>query len=183
MREIHLYFDDALVRDVLINIQPQQIDDAVIHYTQLGEYRIAATLLQLAGALAASPVVDVAPGPLVPIPPRDVAGQAAHGAQWTRGTRDGRRAAAESPLQETPFQQAALQLVRPGDTAVIPLPESHAPTMCTFHVQGAPCGELVRWSEVNGWYHVSDRQLGASAHPATPGPVVRGVERPATPGA
>lgn len=30
------------------------------------------------------------------------------------------------------------------------------------------CGELIRWSQVNGWYHVSDAQLGTSAHPATP---------------
>lgn len=30
------------------------------------------------------------------------------------------------------------------------------------------CGEMIRWSQVNGWYHVSDAHLGTSAHPATP---------------
>lgn len=65
-------------------------------------------------------------------------------------------------------------------TEIISMPESHAPTTCTYVVPQAVdvddtdvmfCGEMIRWSEVNGWHHVSDRWMGSSAHPATPGPV------------
>jgi hypothetical protein len=73
---------------------------------------------------------------------------------------------------------AVMRPVRPDDTASIPLPESHAPTTCVYawdiSTYGEPgremvCGELIRWSEPNGWYHVNDKPLGKpSDHTATP---------------
>lgn len=73
-----------------------------------------------------------------------------------------------------------------GDTATIPVvpgarASSHAPTSCVHPVMGGnggqvPCGELIQWREFpivdersTGWYHASDRWLGANNHPATPG--------------
>lgn len=63
---------------------------------------------------------------------------------------------------------------------------SHAPTQCAAMVAGAlgglvsRCGELIRWHDnrgfgdtPSGWYHESDRWLGANNHPATP-PVLVG---------
>lgn len=61
-----------------------------------------------------------------------------------------------------------------------------APTTCDFFVPderdnplnrslreqgispGQTCGEVIRWSQANGWTHESDLALGESAHRATP---------------
>lgn len=64
--------------------------------------------------------------------------------------------------------------------------EPKAPTTCDFFVPderdnplnrslrdqgivpGQTCGEVIRWSQANGWTHESDLALGESSHRATP---------------
>jgi len=106
---------------------------------------------------------------------RDAARSAARAVAFTRGARDGRQAYVEDPRLPLPGDATAVipayrlgDVVAAGDMTPLDPPISHAPTECTFQVQGAPCGELIRYSDVDGWYHVSDRHLGASAHPALP---------------
>lgn len=158
------------VQKVLEQLTAVDAAIAAGRYGLQGEYRIAATLLQLAGALQAREP-QPAPAPL---------------------TYDTAYAPAGEPLQAAPSAAPQLAATAAGffrqagrgrrrgrglaDTAVIPLPvhESHAPTECVFQIGGRPCAELIRWSEVNGWYHVQDRQLGAASHRATPGPTVGG---------
>lgn len=161
MSDIQKMLDDLTAVDAAI---------AAGRYALQGEYRIAATLLQLAGALQAREP-QPAPAPLTyqtayvpaddPTPQQAPADLAASAFWFLRAARRGRREATSTAI---------------ADTAVIPLPvhESHAPTDCVFQIGGTPCGELIRWSEANGWYHVQDRRLGAASHRATPGPTVGG---------
>ncbi len=188
MSDVQKMLDDLTAVDAAI---------AAGRYALNGEYRIAATLLQLAGALQArepqpapAPLtyqaayvhaedptqVELCTDPHMPphrrfthpvgcatcsAPPKSPSDLAASAFWFLRAARRGRREGAQTAI---------------ADTAVIPLPvhESHAPTDCVFQIGGVPCGELIRWSDVNGWYHVQDRQLGAASHRATPGPTVGG---------
>lgn len=88
-----------------------------------------------------------------PAPKRHPALAAAHAVQFTKGAQRG-------------------HVVGRGDATMVPL----VPTVCQrADPQGAVCGEVIRWSEANGWYHVGDHALGQAGHSATPPPVAPGV--------
>lgn len=164
MSDVQMMLESLTARDAAI---------AASRAALAGQHRRGCALLQLAAALEAlqpptAPRIAYVAADDTPVSDHDLAQLrkhfhapklAANAVKFLRASHRGRR-----------DTQAAA-----GDTAVIPLPahESHAPTDCTFHVHGIPCGELIRWSEANGWYHVSDRHLGAAAHPATPGAITR----------
>lgn len=86
-------------------------------------------------------------------PKRHPALTAAHAVQFTCGARDG-------------------HIDGRKDSTIVPL----VPTVCQRADQsGTVCGEVIRWSEANGWYHVSDRALGVATHSPMPPPVAPGM--------
>lgn len=174
---------------VLRTLTAPEAADAGRWYSQQGDYRSAAVWHQLAGALeyADRPTTDTtiadriraASRNPVPLPPR-WSEVVANDAAWAPGA--GPTGNGDVDLADT----AVMRPARADDTAQIPLPESHAPTTCVYawdiSTYGEPdremvCGELIRWSEPNGWYHVNDKPLSKpSDHTATPqglGPLPR----------
>lgn len=90
-----------------------------------------------------------------PAPKRHPALAAAHAAQFTKGAQKG---------HADGFR---------GTTAIVPL----VPTVCQRPDPSGEgvCGEVIRWTEANGWHHVSDRHLGVATHSPLPPPVAPGV--------
>lgn len=156
------------VQKVLDQLTAADAAIAAGRYGLQGEYRIAATLLQLAGALQAREP-QPAPAPLryeiAYVPAGDVPAAQAPDGMCGNPHMPPHRArtfpvacgTCSAPLQPVPAPEPPVKA------------SMHPPTTCVHRdPDGAPCGELIRFTEANGWYHVNDRRLGASTHSATP---------------
>lgn len=151
------------VQKVLDHLTAADAAIAAGRYGLQGEYRIAATLLQLAGALQ---VREPQPAP-APLP--------AHLAYAVSNlTQDVQCSDPNQPphvrLSHPDHCATCSALaVRPEPGLNAPKASIYPPTTCVYaEPSGGLCGELIRFTEANGWYHVNDRRLGTSTHSATP---------------
>jgi len=133
------------IRAALQTLTPQEAANIASHNALIGHYGLAAAWLDLAMRIEEiEPWMPAQDAPPLP-----------------------------EPLRIVPDLVAALS----DDTAVMTVVRegSHAPTVCTALVADLPtggdpypCGELIRHTPANGWYHVNDLRLGESTHQAIP---------------